>query len=145
MKRVLLILTTVFGLSTVHAGAQCFGVGAVLIGDELSLGAPLLSLQYGTFLAEALELRGRLDTVLYIFDVGIDLLYTQNVADALRLYGGGGVNYLGFIGPGAAPSVHLTAGLEYRAATLGTFADVQAGLSSFGFSPTLRAGLNFYF
>ena len=145
MKRALLILITISGLSTVHARTQYFGVGAALIGDELSFGLPLLSLQYGTFLSESLELRSRIDTILFVFDVGADLLYTQNFTDALRGYAGGGVNYLGILGPGAVPAVHLAAGLEYRPSNLGPFADIQAGYSSFGFSPTLRAGLNFYF
>lgn len=145
MKRTLLLLVTVLALSSAQARTQYLGVGAALIGDELSFGLPLLSLQYGTFLSESLELRGRIDTILFVTDIGVDLLYTQGLTDDLRGYVGGGVNLLTILGPGAASAVHLAVGLEYRTASIGVFGDVQAGYSSFGFSPTLRAGVNFYF
>jgi hypothetical protein len=145
MKRTLLLLLTVFGMSSAQAQTQYLGVGAALIGDELSFGLPLLSFQYGTFLSKSLELRGRVDTILFVTDIGVDLLYTQSLVDNVRGYVGGGVNLLTILGPGAAAAVHLAAGLEYRTASVGAFGDVQAGYSSFGFSPTLRAGVNFYF
>lgn len=145
----------VAGLILCFGGAQAqgsyFGIGASVLTNFTDGAAPLLSLQVGGPVAETLELRGTVDTLLFLSNLGADLLYTFDVSTEVEGYVGGGVDFAYIFIPGLAAgstfALHGTAGLEYHTGAVGLYGEVQPyGLLS---APALalkaRAGVNFYF
>lgn len=108
-------------------------------------------MQAGGPVAETLELRGTLDTVLLLSILGADLLYPFAVSPTLEGYAGGGADfaYLFVSGLAAAGTLmlHATAGLEVRSGGLGIYGEVQPYtlLSAPILALKARFGVNVYF
>lgn len=152
MKRTaLLILMAVLSLSTVQAQERYFGVGASVLTNFVDGVFPLLSLQLGGSVADKLELRGTLETLLLISNAGVDLLYTFPVAEEVRGYAGGGADLFFIVLPGVtadlAPGAHGTVGLEYPTGNVRFYSEIQLYLllALPVPIPKFRAGVNFYF
>lgn len=149
MQRFLLVLIALVTLSCVQAQGSYFGLRLAYTPiDFFGTQLPLFGFQLGVSVADNLELRGTLDTVVLLSFAQVDLLYSVGFSDDLRGYVGGGpdVTFVDlFRYPSAA--VHGTAGLEYRTGRVGLFAEAQPILPL----PDLRtlfklgAGVNFYF
>jgi len=146
--RWLLPLFAMLCLSSTQAQSY-FGVGASVV----NLFIPLPSVQVGGPVAERVELRITLDSVLVINDLGLDVLYTFPIPDApLKGYVGGGPDVVWVLIAGGRPflAAHATAGLEYLTDNLGIYGELQPLLPVLGTEGTpvflkLRAGVNFYF
>lgn len=124
------------------------GVGATLANGVI----PLLGVQVGGPVAEHLEVRGTLESVFFITDIGLDLLYTFPVFGVLlEGYIGGGPDLIPlFINSSELwTAVHATAGLEYLTGSVGIYGKLQPLLPLFGVGAPVfvkaRAGVNFYF
>lgn len=158
MKRFLLVLLTLSALSCAGAQSSYFGLHVDGVGSlNPSSVAPLAGLQLGGPLTDNVELRvSGLVLVLANF-VQIDILYTQNISDTLRGYGGvgGDAGLVAFYDDGTILGVHATAGLEYRLGSgIGLFGEVQPlyvlkapyiGFGSGGLVGKLNLGVNFHF
>lgn len=157
MKRILLVFALII-LSCAGAQSSYFGLHVDGVGSlNPSSVAPLAGLQLGGPLADNVELRvSGLVLVLANF-VQIDVLYTQNLSNTLRGYGGGGgdMGLIAFYDDGTILAVHATAGLEYGVGSgVGLFGEVQPlyilktpdiGFGSGGLVGKLNLGVNFYF
>ncbi|CAA9583911.1 MAG: hypothetical protein AVDCRST_MAG86-3491 [uncultured Truepera sp.] len=150
-KAWLLSVLAVLGLGVAQAQESYFGVGASVLTNFTDGAAPLLNLQFGGPVADTLELRGTVDTLLFLSNLGADLLYAFDVSPEVEGYAGGGVDFAYIFIPGLAAgsafALHGTAGLEYRTGAVGLYGEVQPyGLLS---APILalkaRVGINFYF
>jgi hypothetical protein len=123
--------------------------------------APLLGIHYGAQVADNLEIRGALSTILVANILYIDVLYRDAIPDSnSSYYLGGGVD-LGFfaIFGAAAFGFHGTVGFEYPvSAGTGLFLELQPTLligpghpfamvngGSNALGSRIRAGANFYF
>lgn len=163
MQRSLLVLLALLALSYAGAQSSYFGLHVDGVGSlNPSSVAPLAGLQLGGPLTDNVELRvSGLVLVLANF-VQIDILYTQDLSDTLRGYGGGGgdVGLIAFYDDGTILGVHATAGLEYGVGSgVGLFSEVQPLYvlhapeyllsgdpdSGLGFFGKLNLGVNFHF
>ena len=131
-----------------QAQSSYVGVGAALTNGVI----PLFGIQVGGPVAEQLEVRGTLDSVFFVTDLGLDLLYTFPVSGTtLEGYIGGGPDVIPlFINSSELwLAVHATAGLEYLTGSVGIYGELQPLLPFFGVGATVfiktRAGVNFYF
>ena len=148
MKRGLLILITILGLSSVQAQESYVGVGATLA----DFWFPMPSVQVGGPVAQ-MEVRGTLSSILSFNDFGLDILYRFPISDApLAGYVGGGPNAgLVFFGGGdLILGLRATAGLEYFTGNIGIYGELQPVIPISGFNGvpvfgSLRTGVNFYF
>lgn len=150
MKRILPVLLALLILSCAGAQNSYFGLRLAYTPiDFFGTQLPLFGFQLGAPVADNLELRGTLDTVVLLSFAQVDLLYSVGFSDDLRGYVGGGPDVLS-VGPFQYPSaaVHGTAGLEYETGRVGLFAEAQPILPL----PDLQyplfklgAGVNFYF
>lgn len=101
-------------------------------------------------MAETLELRGTLDTLLFLSTLGADLLYPFAVSPTLEGCAGGGADFAYLFLPGldaaGTSTLHATAGLEVRSGASGIYGEKPYTLPS---APILalkvRSGVNFYF
>lgn len=150
MKRFLLVLLTLSALSCAGAQSSYFGLHVAYTSiDFFGVQLPLLGLEYGGPVANNLELRGTVDTIVLFSFAQADLLYSVGFSDDLRGYVGGGPG-VGFIGLFYLPAaeVHTTAGLEYRTGSVGFFAEVQPIVFLLDLQNPLfklGAGVNFHF
>ena len=132
MKRAVLGLFALLALSGARAQNDSFYLGLRVdgVGDLTTLQpvAALLGFQAGAIVVDNLELRISFSTLLLAGFAQADVLYTRDLSNTLRLYGGGGGGVAG-AAVGDAVSyyfVHATAGLEYRSGDgPGLFAEVQ--------------------
>lgn len=162
MKRSLLVFLVLLALP--HAGAQgaYFGLRVDVVGPpSLSPVIPLPGLQFGGPVLDDVELRVSLHTLLLATLFQADVLYTQNVSETLRVYGGAGgdAGAFAFYDDGSLFGVHATAGLEYQPGPVGFFAELQPLYilhappyllsgdpnSGLGFFGKLNLGINFHF
>ncbi len=150
MKRFLLVLLTLSALSCAGAQSSYFGLHVAYTSiDFFGAQLPLFGLQLGGPVANNLELRGTVDTIVLLSLAQVDLLYSEGFSDGLRGYIGGGpdVTFVDlFRYPSAA--VHGTAGLEYRTGSVGFFAEVQPIVFLLDLQNPLfklGAGVNFHF
>lgn len=164
MKRSLLILLALLALSCTQAQSSYFGlhVGGVADLSDLNSIAPLPGLHLGFPILDSVELRVSILTLLLANFLQVDVLYTQNLSDALRGYGGVGAD-LGGVAIGDYATifgVHATAGLEYGVGSgVGLFGEVQPLYvleapdyllssdpgSALGFFGKLSLGVNIHF
>jgi hypothetical protein len=127
------------------------GVGGSVLTNFTDGAAPLFSVQVAGPVAETLELRGTLDTLLFLSILGADLLYPFAVSPTLKGYVGGGADFAYIFIPGLAAggtlTLHATAGLEVRTGGLGFYGEVQPYtlLSAPLVALKARSGVNFYF
>lgn len=163
MKRSLLVLLALLTLTCAGAQGSYFGLRVAVVGPpNLSLVVPLPGFQLGGPVLGNVELRVSLLTLLLANFVQVDVLYTQNLSDALRGYGGvgGDVGGIAFYDDGSVFGVHATAGLEYGVGSgIGLFGEVQPLYvlyapeyllsgdpdSGLGFLGKLNLGVNFHF
>lgn len=149
-KQWFLAMVAVLCLGVSQAQGSYAGVGVSLLTNFSDGAVPLLSLQFGSQVAENLELRGTLDTLLIASNVGADLLYPFSVSEDVQGYAGGGVDFIYLFIPGVAGGssfgLHATAGLEYLTGTVGLYGEVQpyALLSAPILALKARFGVNFY-
>jgi hypothetical protein len=129
MKRPLSVLLALLALSCAEAQYAYFGLRVDVVGPpNLSPVVPLPGFQLGGPVLDDVELRVSLHTFLLANFVQVDVLYTQNLSDALRGYGGvgGDVGGIAFYDDGSIFGVHATAGLEYGLGSgVGLFGEVQ--------------------
>lgn len=129
MNRSLLVLVALIALSCAQARDPYFGLRVdVAASPNLSAVVPLPGVQIGGPVLEHVELRASLLTLLLAYFVQVDVLYTQDLSDALRVYGGGGggLGAVAFYDDGSIFGVHATSGLEYRVGRgVGLFAEAQ--------------------
>ncbi len=116
-------------LGSARAQGSYFGIGGSVLTNFADGVVPLLGLHVGGPVTETLELRGSLDTLLFISNLGADLLYPFKVSPTLKGYAGGGADFVYIFIPGLAAgstfALHATAGLEARTGTLGFYGEVQ--------------------
>ena len=127
MKRALLVLLALSALSCAGAQSSYFGLHVDVVGSP-SLVAPLAGLQLGGPISEHIELRASGFVLVLANFFQVDVLYTHDVSDTLRAYGGGGgdAGLIAFYDDGSLFGVHVTAGLEYRPGrVVGFFAELQ--------------------
>lgn len=146
MKRAIPILFVLFSLSGVQAQSENFYLGlrvdGLVGGNTAAPVFPLLGFQVGGMVVESLELRASVSTVLLFSYLQADVLYTRDVSDTLRVYGGVGGDVLVTTFSSLSPAffVHPTAGAEYRlGGGLGLFGEVQP---LFGFTGNPDTGSN---
>lgn len=164
MNRAALVLFALLALSCAQAQASYFGIRADVVGklSPLSVVAPLVGVQLGTPVLANVELRASLLTALIAAVLQADVLYTQDLSDTLRGYGGVGAD-LGQVAFGDAQTffgVHATAGVEHRLGSgTGLFGEVQPlyvlsapeyafggdSDSGLGLFWKLNVGVNFHF
>lgn len=153
MKRPLPILLAFLMLSC--AQAQSSYVGFQLSGIISSSGAaPFAELQVGGPVADHVELRVSGLPLVLVNVLQADLLYTEQLTEALRGYAGGGADVLlvAFT-EGVSFAVHTTAGVESQLGSgIGLFAELQpiyllnAPYTGFGsFFGKLATGVNVHF
>lgn len=168
MKRALLVLFTFLALSYAQAQASYFGIRADVhyfpnAGPGVIAVLPLPGFQLGFPIQNNLELRASWITLLLINILQLDILYTQDLSDTLRIYGGVGGNlgvFFDFTESYSIYGVHATAGVEYQVGSgIGLFGEVQpiyisraleylivGGVGSgLGFIGKLNVGINFHF
>lgn len=151
VKRWVLTTLVLLSLGMSQAQGSYVGIGASVLTNFSDGAAPLLSLQVAGPVAETLELRGTLDTLLFLSVIGADLLYPFAVSPTLKGYAGGGADFAYIFLPGLAAggtvTLHATAGLEARSGDLGLYGEVQpyALLSAPIVALKARFGVNFYF
>lgn len=137
------------------AQAQRTYVGFQLSGIVSSSGvAPFAELQVGGPIADHVELRVSGLPLVLVNVLQVDLLYTEQLAETLRGYAGGGADVLlvAFT-EGVSFAVHTTAGVESQlGSSIGLFAEVQpiyllnAPYTGFGgLFAKLATGVNFHF
>jgi hypothetical protein len=149
------VLLIVFLIWASFATAQKMYVGAGL-SLPIIFNAGVIALpgfQVGGEIAEHVELRGVLETVIVANLIGLDVLYTDVIPDTnARWYAGGGVSTLivaveqaGGIGFGLRTPI----GAEFFITpeqNMGIFAEAQPNIFfGGGFLLNLRAGVNFHF
>lgn len=158
MKRILSALIALSVLSCAGAQSAYFGLHVDGVGrlNPASV-APLAGLQLGGPLADNVELRVSGLVLLLANFLQVDVLYTQNLSDTLRAYGGvgGDVGLVAFYDDGTILGVHATAGLEYSLGSgIGLFGEVQPlyilktpdiGFGGGGLVGKLNLGVNFHF
>ena len=136
MKKALFVpvLSLLFGCGAL---AQKAFVGAGLAYPYIAGdGLPLLSLQAGAEVAQNIEVRGELDTLLLINLIGADVLYTAPLSGSnARWYAGGGPNLVlvAFLVSNFTFGVHGTVGAEVFPLPdqrTGLFGEVQPGYVS---------------
>ncbi len=151
VKRWVMVLATTLALGVGQAQESYFGVGGTVVTNFTDGAAPLLGLQLGGSVAEALKLRGTLDTLIFFSNLGLELLYTFEVSPDLKGYAGGGGDFVYIFLPGLAEgsafALHGTVGLELRTGTVGFYGEVQpyALLGAPIVALKARFGVNFYF
>ncbi len=152
MKRLLLLCLFVtlsfFSTSSAQSRDAYFGVG----GSFFFL-VPLLSIQAGGAVSDAIELRANLDTLIAANLLGGDVLYTLFPDPSVKVYLGAGPDFIFFPGLGGGFDFHATAGVEYRTGEgfgpVGIYGEVKPFLRTtfaVGFPIfVLRGGVNFHF
>lgn len=131
MKRTALLtlwLTLTFvGLGTSKAQVQdaYFGFGIAYDSASALLGYPNPSLQIGGPLTETLEIRGTLESLLVVSDLGLEVLYPFALSPDIRLYAGGGINVPFFFFYPDGFVVRSVFGGEYFLEPVGLFAEVR--------------------
>lgn len=159
MKRSLLVLLALSALSCAGAQSSYFGLHVDVVVSQSNLGpvAPLAGLQLGGPIFDDVELRVSGFLLLLANFLQVDVLYTQNLSDTLRGYGGvgGDVGLVSFFGDGLAFGVHATAGVEYQLGSgIGLFGEVQPlfvlydvgfGIGNGNLLGKLNLGVNFHF
>ncbi len=156
MKRTALILFAFLVLSCAQAQDMYLGVRVDVLGDltPLNVYFPLVGVHFGAPVLDNVELRASLATVLLVGAVQADILYTQPLSDALRVYGGVGGNAMSnsFDDEGDF-GVHATAGVESQLGSgIGLFGEVQPlffltdveGTGFESFILKLNVGVNFH-
>jgi hypothetical protein len=150
MKRTALLalwLTLGFIAGTSKAQVQAAYVGFGIAHDSVSalLGYPYPSLQVGGPLTATLEIRGTVESLLVVSDVGLEVLYPFASSPALRLYAGGGVNVPFFFFYPNGFGARGVFGGEYTLETAGLFAEVRLAWRLGGRRPFPqgRLGINF--
>lgn len=158
MKKIVLLVFILGCFASVVWGQNTYvGVG-VSLPIVFGVGAfPLPGFQVGGQVADHVEIRGTLDTLIVANLVAVDVFYTAPIADAnARWYGGGGAGVLGVfiadIGGAVAFLVHAPVGVEYFTSDqkqMGLFGEVQPGIvlasGAGSFLVNVRAGVNFHF
>ena len=163
MKRSLLVLLVLLILSFAGAQDSYFGLHVDGVADLSNPGpiAPLPGLHLGFPVLGSVELRISILTLLLANFLQLDILYTEDLSDTLRGYGGvgGDVGGTAFTDDGIF-GVHATAGVEYRLGSgVGLFGEVQPLYilkapdyllsgdpdSSLGLFGKLNLGVNFHF
>ena len=143
MKRILLLLLMTSSLAFAQEPRGYVGFG-------LSLVLPFV--QAGVAVGDGLEVRGAVESIIFVTRVQADLLYRIPGEEDWTFYVGGGGDYL--IGaiplfePADALALHATAGAEYRTGAIGLFGEVQPSVvvaGGEGFGLFVRAGVNFTF
>lgn len=103
MKRPLSVFLALLALSCAGAQDVYFGLRVDVVGPpNLSPVVPLPGFQLGGPVLGDVELRASLHTFLLVNFVQVHVLYTQDLSDALRGYGGVGVTW--------GPSLSMTTG-----------------------------------
>lgn len=163
MKRFLLVLLASLTLSCTQAQSSYVGFHLSAVTSATGI-SPFGGLQVGGPLADNVELRLS-GLPLVVFNLlQVDLLYTEELSEALRGYAGGGVDMLqySFFTSGLAFAVHATAGVESQIGSgIGLFAEAQptfvlnapdedvslffGNAGSATFFVTFALGLNFHF
>lgn len=148
--RSLLVLAMVGVLSVGVVSAQdvhtpYFGGGVTLV-TGFGFVLPIPSLQVGTPVAEFVELRATLDTLISFNALGADVLFTLKPGSGFKPYVGVGglITFPGTVGFDAV----ATLGAEYAPSSFGFFGEVEASiidLTNGYFGPYFRAGVNFHF
>ena len=144
-------MAATLALGVGQAQESYFGVGGTVVTNFAGGAAPLLGLQLGGPVADDLELRGTLDTLIFLSNLGLELLYTFEVSPDVKGYAGGGGDFVYLFLPDLLSeggfALHGTAGLELRTGTVGFYGEVQP--YTLVVAPTLalkaRTGVNFYF
>ena len=155
MKLSLLVLLTFLTLSCSHAQSSYVGLQLSAVTGPGGM-FPFAELQVGGPIADNVELRVSGLPLILINLLQVDLFYTQQLAEALRGYAGGGADMLlvalaEFGSPAFA--LHATAGVESQLGSgIGLFAEVQpifivnaAYTESERFFGKLALGVNFHF
>lgn len=158
MKRSLLVLLALSALSCAGAQSSYLGLHVDVVGSpNPSSVAPLAGLQMGGPILDDVELRVSGFLLVLANFLQVDVLYTQNLSDALRGYGGvgGDVVQIAFYDDGLGLGVHATAGVEYQLGSgIGLFGEVQPlyvlktpdiGFGTGGFLGKFNLGVNFHF
>lgn len=156
MKRIFwIILTLHMFASLVVAQKTYVGVGVALPIMEYGT-LPLIAIQVGTSVADHIELRASIDTlVVFAGFLEADVLYTDIIPDKnAQWYGGGGISslYVASSVGGIGFGLHLSGGTEFflmPEKQTGIFIEVQPTLLFAGneslFSFNIRSGVNFHF
>lgn len=139
MKKLLLCLTLLM-LTSINAQGVYYGAGLKL-GDAVAL----VSFQAGGEVAPDLEVRAVYDTLLFINQLGADVLYTP-ATEEVKFYVGPGVLFgLDGVGNGWV-GARASVGLELRQNPIGIFGELQPVITTNaernGFR--FRFGINFY-
>jgi len=151
VKRWVLTTLVLLSLGASQAQGSYVGFGASVLTNFSDGAAPLLSLQVGGPVTETLELRGTLDTLLFLSNFGADLLYAFSLSPEIEGYAGGGADFAYIFIPGLAAAstfaLHATAGLEYRPGRVGLYGEVQPYALTSAPIVALKArfGVNFHF
>ncbi len=164
MERSLLVLFALLALSCAGAQSSYFGLRVDVVGDLSNSGpiAPLPGLHFGFPVLDNVELRTSLLSLILVNFLQVDILYTQNLSDTLRGYGGVGADFGGVaLGDDTTIlGVHATAGVEYELGSgVGLFGEVQPLYvleapdyllssdpgSALGIFGKLNLGINFHF
>lgn len=156
MKCSILVLLVLLSSSVAEAQDSYFGLHVDVVGGPSSV-APLAGLQLGGPIVDDVELRVSGFVLVLANFLQVDVLYTQNVADTLRVYGGGGgdAGLVAFYDDGSIFGGHATAGFEYRPGrVVGFFAELQPlyvlhapdiGVRTGSLVGKLNLGVNFHF
>ncbi len=127
--RKLPVLLALLALSCAQAQDSYFGLHVDVVGSpNPSSVAPLAGLQLAGPILDDVELRVSGFLLVLANFLQVDVLYTQNLSDTLRGYGGGGgdVGFIAFYDDGSIFGVHATAGVEYHLGSgIGLFGEVQ--------------------
>ena len=156
MKKVYLIVI-MFSIFTSLAAAQQTYLGAGIALPIIEYGTlPLVAVQVGTLVADHVELRANIDTLIVFAGLfGADILYTDTIADSnARWCAGGGINglYVASQIGGVLFGLHAPAGAEFfidLEKRTGIFVEAQPIILFVGvespFIFNLRTGVNFHF
>lgn len=162
MKRSLLVFLVLLALPYAGAQGAYFGLRVDVVGPpNLSPVIPLPGFQFGGPVLDNVELRASLLTLLLANLFQVDILYTQDLSETLRVYGGAGgdAGSFAFYDDGSLYGVHAAAGLESRPGpVVGFFTELQTLYilhapenlwsgdpnSSLGFFGKLNLGINFH-
>ena len=127
MKHFLLVLLAFLTLSCAQAQSSYAGFHLSAVTSATGI-SPFAELQVGGPLADNVELRLS-GLPLVVFNLlQVDLLYTEQISEALRGYAGGGADMLQncLFTSGLAFAIHATAGVESQLGSgIGLFAEAQ--------------------
>jgi hypothetical protein len=153
MNKTIIILCIVF--APAMAQNTYVGIGGSLLFMPDVGAFPLPSIQVGGEIADTVELRATLDSLIFASLIGVDALFTDSLPDTkARFYLGGGVTAFIFtLGQfsGSAFGLRTPLGLEFYTMPeqqFGIYAEALPMLffaRDTSFLATLRAGLNFHF